>query len=202
MAFVYALTVMAVMFNILGFWFYNRDAFLRGGTRPNGASSFLWAINTLVNAGSYYGMHVPWPTLAVIATDTTLCVVTFAFLLFAERFGRLTGKNYFVAFLCIVAIFLWKFRSAEDGNLLAQVPMILSFVPLMQDARAGKTKEDPRAWLSWIISFIFNFFIVCLTSKDRIQPFAYPIVAIVMHGILFHYAQEQRRFGVKDFLKI
>lgn len=134
------LALIAGAINILAFWRYNKDVFV-GSTRPNPATIFLWSLVTVVNTTSYYGMHVDWATLVVMASDTTLCVVTFIFLFCTGKFGRLSRQDWAVICLSIGAVILWKTTSAAQGNLMAQLPVILSFLPLLSDVKwVGRSK--------------------------------------------------------------
>ena len=177
--------------NAFAFWRYNKDVFV-GGTRPNAATWFLWSLVTLVNTTSYYGMKVKWATLVVMVSDTTLCIATFTFLLFAGKFGRLNRGNWIVVWLSVGAVVLWKATSARDGNMMVQIPMILSFLPILNDARKGKTIEDPWVWVLFTSSFIINFVVVCFTWLHRAE-FVYPTVATVMHAALVYYAFRGKR---------
>lgn len=188
---IHLLAILGGTFNAFAFWRYNKDVFV-GGTRPNAATWFLWSLVTLVNATSYYGMNVDWATLVVMVSDTTLCTVTFLFLLFVGKFGRLSKDNWIVIWLSIGAVVLWKATSAKQGNMMAQLPMVLSFLPILKDTRSGKTIEDPWVWVLWTSSFVINFITVYFTWSHR-EDFVYPIVAIVMHATLLYYAFRGRR---------
>lgn len=183
---IHLLALVAGALNAFAFWRYNKDVFI-GGTRPNAATWFLWSLVTLVNATSYHGMSVDWAAMVVMVSDTTLCAVTFLFLLFAGKFGRLSKNNWIVVWLSIGAILLWKSTSATQGNMMAQFPMILSFLPILNDTRKGKTIEDPWVWVLFTASFVINLAIVCFTWSHRLD-FVYPTVAIVMHAALTYYA--------------
>ncbi len=183
----HALALTAGGLNILAFILYNKDAFT-GSTRPNAATWFLWALVTIVNAASYHGMGVDWATLVVMVSDTSLCTITFLFLLVTGKFGRLNRSSWIIVMLSTAAIALWVTSSAEGGNILAQIPMVLSFIPILSDIRIGKTIENPWVWVLFTASFVINLLLVYLTWSGRFTDFVYPIVAVVMHGAVLYYA--------------
>lgn len=188
-----ALTAGAI--NILAFWRYNREVFT-GGTRPNAATWFLWAFVLLVNATTYYGMRVDWATLVVMGVDTTLCNVTFFFLLYKGRFGRLNTGEWVAVWLSVGAMALWWMKSAEAGNMMTQIPVVLSFLPILKDTRDGRTIEDPWVWILFTISFGISAIVVYLTWSGRINDFVYPLISVVLHAAMTFYAFRGRRLYV------
>ncbi len=188
---IHVLGLAAGFLNVFGFWFYNREVFV-GKTCPPAASWFLWSIVTVVNLGSYHAMKVDWAIITTMVSDTTMCVATFAFFLIKGKFGKLSKEDCGVVALCLVAIVLWKSVSAQEGNLMAQVPMVLSFLPILRDTKSGKTIENPWAWVIFTVSFLMTFTVVCCTWTHRMD-FVYPIVAITMHGFQTYYSFRGRR---------
>jgi hypothetical protein len=148
--------------NVYAFWRYNREVFV-GKTVPNGTTWSLWALVTIAQATSYHAMKVDWTMLVVMASDTTLCTVTFLLMLFKGKFDRLSKSDWIVACLSIAAVILWKTTSAVNGNLMAQIPYALAFLP-----------------------------IICFTWTHRMD-FVSSVVAIVMHGIETYYAFRGRK---------
>lgn len=186
------LALLAGAINIYAFWLYNKDVFL-GGTRPNAATWGLWAFVTSVQVASYDAMGVHWSKLVVMASDATLCIGTFLFLLATGKFGKLDKESRRIVALSVGSVILWQSTSATWGNVLSQIPYAMAFWPTIRDMREGRTVDVPRIWALFTGSFALSLVVVCLEWPENHWEFLFPIVAIIMHAILTYYAMRGRR---------
>lgn len=182
----------AGILNAAAFLKYNWEVFF-GDTRPTAASWFLWSLLTIINVVSYWKMGVNWAALTVLISDTFFCTATFLFLFIVGHFGKLKEDDWTIVILSVVAIAVGKGFSPKYGNMIIQIPMILSFLPTMRDIKNRKTIEDPKVWLGFTISFFVSFLIVCIKWSGQLEDFVYPLVAITMHALTTFYAYRGRK---------
>ena len=192
------LALIAGAFNGYAFWLYNKGIFKgNADTNPNGATWFLWALITIVQAKSYDAMGADWTEVAVMATDSSLCFITFVFLFYKRKLAKLNSFSRVIIVLAIGAFILWQTTSAVNGNIMSQVPYAMAFWPTIKDAWDGATKENPKVWLIFTLSFALS--VAVLYLKGAIDPWKYlfPAVAIGMHAVLAYVAFHRRRYPIR-----
>ncbi|HEY4525869.1 MAG TPA: hypothetical protein VJL32_02110 [Candidatus Paceibacterota bacterium] len=192
-----AIALAGGLLNATAFLLYNRNIFVVDyGTRPNAASYVLWTVVLAVNLLTYRAMNNNWTIFVVMATDTTLCVVTAFFLWLTGKFGALNKRDWQVMLLGVVAVVVWQTSNATYGNFTAQVPMALAFLPTIRVVKEGSSLEDPRVWWLFVASFATSVINACLQWRGQPEDLTSPIVGLVMHAVVLAYAIRGRRlFG-------
>jgi hypothetical protein len=143
-------SLLASILGTVSFFPYIRDV-LKDSTRPHVITWMIWAITQgTATAGIIYG-HGKWGALE-LAIGTLLILVIFV-LSIRRGTKDITYSDYFILFLCLVALSLWiLFNQPVSSILLITIIDLFGLIPTLR-----KTYNDPHSetlftWLGFALS--------------------------------------------------
>jgi hypothetical protein len=153
---------------------------LKGKTKPNRASWFIWAVVSTVLLASYHYSG---------ATTTIWLAATFALIpiiisIFSIKYG--VGGYEKLDIVCLVGavtgLILWKLTSNPQTALYLNIAMdVLGFLPTIKKSYLQPETENTTAWLIALVANIVN--VLALTTWQFKIAF-YPIYLLFMNFIV------------------
>lgn len=150
---------------------------VNGSSVPNPATISIWFGVSILNAITYF--HVvsenAWQALISI-TFAASAGILLGYALYAGKFAKF-GKVEAVALtLAITSCVLWKTSgNADIANLLLQVTLLISFVPVIVGLLRNELRENPTAWTIAVIAYVFATTAVLTDYNGNWVSLAYPI---------------------------
>jgi len=189
------LGVLALLLHLAGYAWYAL-CILRGRTRPNAASWFMWLVGAWVEYRTFDAIDSHWATSALPLACFLGCCAIFAvtaLLQFARRaagsrevvYQPARGTDYLAVGFDLGA---WVLYAATGGaawaNTLAVTTSIVSFIPIWKSTlRHGH--ETPGPWFVWCAAYLAMFGAVL--SGPGTQAFAqsvYPVWYFLLSAVV------------------
>jgi hypothetical protein len=177
----------AAILNLILFIFYNTDIF-NGDAISNIVPWGLWAGMTVLNFSSYKKMGGSWAETGMSMAGALGCITTFLFVLGTEHYAEITITDLVIGFIGAGAIIAWKVVGAKTANIIVQLALALSFIPLFISMATGATSEPAHMWLLWAFAFFIhaNVIVANMFLKNqwhKWEKLAYPANCMIMHFI-------------------
>jgi len=168
---------------IIGYLIYNWKIF-KGTTRPNTATWALWAFIVGLNALTYDKMSADHIKAIVSIASGAFCIFTFLFSLFTGKFKSLDSWDKSILVIGLIAIGVWYyFKSATYANMLLQVAIVISFVPILHSVWKEPDSENWLPWMVWVTAYTVSIITVIMRWNVG-WDIVYPINGFIMHGIV------------------
>lgn len=153
---------------------------VRGKTKPNRASWFIWTFVGLMIVGSYHASgatHTMWVAGAYVAVPLTVALLSI-------RYGT-SGAHSF-DWLCLglslaSIVPWWFFRSAPTALYINIFVDCLGALPTVRKALLDPQSEDRLAWL---IAFLANCINLLAIHSWTPEISAYPMYAFAITGLI------------------
>ncbi|MBU1179372.1 hypothetical protein KJ885_00320 [Patescibacteria group bacterium] len=176
------LGILAGLIQITAFILYNKGT-LKKQNHPNASTWFLWAVLSTLNCVTYFIMSDDFFKSFISIVSSTACVATFFIALKTGRFSKLGKLDYVIGVIGLCAIGVWwAYRSATFGNLILQICLIISFIPIYYGLIKNDGNEKPLPWFLWTIAYSVAMAVVFLRWQGQLQDLAYPFFGILGHG--------------------
>lgn len=191
--------VLASLLHVGGYALYIRHA-LRGETRPNAASSLMFAYGTGLLVFLEYEAGGSWRVLLLPSVCGLLGIVVAA-LCFRTRRRTPIARIEIAAFaldLALTGLYVALFifgradTSPERREALAfwflvasNATALTSFAPLLLSTHEEPEREQPEPWIVWSAAY-GGLAIVALADGGLTAPIllVYPVVNLVLHGAI------------------
>lgn len=153
---------------------------LRGRTKPNRATWWIWTVVGFLLAVSYYSSgarHTIWVPVSYVLGPFITAVLSLKFGVggwsFFDR-GCLLGAG-------IGALAWWMFRTPLLALLINLFIDFLGALPTIRKAYSEPQGEDPAAWTLFFLGNTLNVFAV---ERWRFSIAVYPIYMFVLSGLI------------------
>lgn len=186
-----ALPVLAATLHANGYVLYNWQT-LKGVTRPNPVSLFIWLFLAALNAVTFTAMNDLTAALQMFV-GTIGMIVVFSLALFTGKLRWPTAWEWPVLVLCLLSVYVWKRTDATLANMVIVGGVILSFVPYIYGLYIDPRLDRAKAW--WFFTFAWG-----ITS---INTFVYhggltlsmvmPVVMTIAHLVVALLCLESRK---------
>lgn len=172
---------------------YNRSV-LSGKTIPNGATWGIWSAGALVSTGSYLSMTGDiWKSLIPLS-NVFFCIATFLFALNKRKFKKIDKGDSLALMVGVVAVVIWYvYQSATYANMIAQIGILLGFVPIWRAIWKDPTVEHHRPWWIWGTAYCVMFVVVIMRWNHWVD-LVYPVNCLILHlsvPVLSHVRERQ-----------
>lgn len=160
---------------------YNRQV-IKGATKPNSATWFIWSVIAIVNTTSYLkATGDAWKGIIPLL-NFGLCLATFIVAACFRKFERPDVMGFAALTIGLIAALMWnQYGSAKYANLIVQAAVLAGFFPTWRGLLDDPTREQPRPWWTWATGYIFALTVVILRWKGQPYDLVYPINCILLH---------------------
>lgn len=111
-----ALPVLAAILHGVGYTLYNWQT-LKGVTKPNPVSLFIWLFLAALNAFTFTAMN-DWIAALQMFVGTIGMTVVFSLALFTGKLRWPTAWEWPVLVLCLLSVYVWKRTDATLANMV------------------------------------------------------------------------------------
>jgi len=160
---------------------YNRVV-LKGETKPNGATWAIWSAIALISASSYFASTGDFWKSIISLLNIILCIGTFVLALMGGKFKKLDATDWCALAIGIIATIVWKLTTASYANLIVQVAIIIGFIPTWHGVWKSPSREKPRPWWIWCISYGIAGIVVIIRWKHQWIDLVYPVLCVFLHA--------------------
>jgi hypothetical protein len=177
-----ALALIASTLNLAAYIWYDRDL-LRGTTRPNLSSWFVWVGITLLSVTSYTLGTGDWVKSALSLSVLAANIITIILILRRSRFSRLSGLDITAIVIGVIAGAVWLVSdSALWGNAVIQAAIVAGGIPTYRSVWLDPSRERPGPWLIWGFVFVLLLVVVLLRWAGKPLELLYPIIGVFLYG--------------------
>lgn len=147
-----ALPVLAAILHGIGYVLYNWQT-LKGVTKPNPVSLFIWLFLAALNAATFTAMNDPVAALQMFVGTIGITVV-FSLALFTGKLRWPTVWEWPVLVLCLLSVYVWKRTDATLANMVIVGGVALSFIPYIYGLYVDPRLDRAKAW--WFFTFAWS----------------------------------------------
>lgn len=176
-----AIVLAGVALNLIGSFAYIRDT-LRGETKPNKVTWFMWSVAPLIGAAASFSSGVTWAVVPVLAAGLFPLMIFIASFVNKNSYWELTNFDYICGGCSILALVLWA---------ITKNPTIAVIFAILADAAAGyptllkawryPETETAIAYVLAAISVLTSF--VVLESWE-FNGYAFPLYLLLVNSAL------------------
>jgi hypothetical protein len=175
-----AFGIAAGIVSILGYVPYILST-IRGKTKPNRASWWIWTAVGIVIAASYYSVGAR-DTLWLVLASSVFGPLIMAVLSFRYGEGGLTPFDRACLASSATGIFLWWFFSTPALALFMGITSdAIGYLPTMRKAWHNPLSEDKLTWLMFWAGGMLSLFAITTWS---VEMAAYPLYFCVFPGLM------------------
>ncbi len=177
------LAVFTSFLHIVGYIVYNYQV-MKGSSKPNTATWFLWSLITILNFTSYNIASGDWVKSLLPTISALMVIMTFLLTLLRGKFSKLNKFDNLALVAGLISVLVWwQFNSAVYANLILQAAILIGFVPTYLGVFRNPKNEKPLPWLIWSIVYVLGTLIVLLRWNGQYIDIIYPLVTGLMaHG--------------------
>lgn len=180
-----ALPVLAATLHGIGYALYNWQT-LKGVTKPNPVSLFIWLFLAALNAATFTAMNDPVAALQMFVGTIGMTVV-FSLALFTSKLRWPTAWEWPVLVLCLLSVYVWKHTDATLANMVIVGGVTLSFAPYIYDLYIDPRLDRTKPWwfftIAWSITsintFVFHGGLTLSTVMPGVMTVAHLAVALL-----------------------
>ena len=175
------LALISALGTTLAYLDYNRVV-LKGETKPNGATWAIWSAIALISTSSYFASTGDIWKCLIPLLNIILCIGTFVLALMGGKFKKLDATDWCALAIGIIASIVWKLTTAGCANLIVQVAIIIGFIPTWHGVWESPSREKPRPWWIWCVSYSVAGIVVILRWKHQWIDLVYPVLCVFLHA--------------------
>lgn len=175
------LAILSGLGTTLAYLDYNRVV-LSGETKPNGATWAIWSAIALISSSSYLASTGDFWKSIIPLVNILLCIGTFVLALVSGKFKKLDVTDWCALAIGIVATLVWKLTTASYANLIVQAAIIIGFIPTWHGVWQNPSREKPRPWWIWSISYCIAGIVVIMRWKGQWIDLVYPWLCVPLHA--------------------
>lgn len=189
------LVVVGIALSVYANFAYIRNT-LKGVTKPNRVTWFMWALAPLVGSIiAYYSGSDPWVTSRVfVAGSLPFLVFIFSFVN-SQSYWKLTGFDITCGILSFAAFVLWVFtRQSDAAILLAIAADVFASVPTVIKAWKYPETETGITYVLFALSFII---IIPAIPVWNVQNASFQMYLLLINGLMAFLVYRVRLFRAR-----
>lgn len=180
------------LLSLSAFVMYNVNA-KKGTAKPNPVSWFIWSVQSILNAWTYFQMRGVYATTPFFVGALS-CTGTFLYVLYAGKFDlsfRKIRKDLVAFVMSLVALYIyWSYRTAQSANLINLAGFMISSEPTITGVRKDPSKEKPLPWAIWTIAFTITGIGAAL--DHRWLSLITPVGLVIIHGAVMFFSSRRK----------
>lgn len=177
--------------SLFGVSFYIRDT-LRGDTKPNSVTWFMWAVAPLIATAAALTDGVTWAALPVFMSGFAPLLVFICSFVNKNAYWKLGTLDYFCGGLSLLALVLWgitkepavaiTFAIGSDG--------LAAFPTLVKSWKYPET-ESGIVYSTGLFNILTSFFAI---RRWAFSEYAFPIYLVIAHLLLLFAVYRRKLF--------
>lgn len=175
----------------IGGFFYIRDT-LRGQTKPNRVSFFIWALVPILSTIIALQEGASWEILPAFLTGFIPLLVFFASFINKNAYWKLGRRDYIAGVLSFIAIILWlvvdlpiwAFAFLIIADLLAYIPTYIK----------GWTNPETETSISYLLAVVGNIIGLLIVQEWVFTSYGFSLYIIFANTILLLILFRKRLF--------
>lgn len=179
----------AALIHLTAFGLYTKVT-VRKTAKPVATSWGMWAFAATLNAITFRAMTDTLSALQFIAGSVG-CIVVFIALVFLGELRRLSGKEWAVITVGILAFVMWRLTTAAVANGILVASVIYSFWPTVASVRKDPASDWWVPWALWSLSTSLTLSYKLLTAGITFA-LVMPLALVLGHGITCFYLLKGR----------
>jgi hypothetical protein len=164
---------------------------LRGSTRPNLVTWFLWTLNGSILASAQYTAGASWTLSVLVASNVSTAIVTLLAVLYGQRkYGTIDAICFVMAILAMAG--WWWTKNPLTAIVLGVLAEIFAVSPTI--AKTYKAPDSETPFTYWATSFATVLSVMASTKFDTAN-LLFPVYSIVVNALIAWMATNGRRRG-------
>lgn len=194
-AFAHQLVVVSVLVSFAGAAVYVRDM-IRGRTKPNRVSWFLWGIVPVISAVASLSVGAdPWATVRVLVAGLVPLLIFFISFFNPQGYWKLTRFDYACGAFSVIALALWGFADSPRVAILL-LATADGFAALPTILKAWQFPETETGW-PFIAGLVAVLLVLPSIPVWNVENSAFQIYLIVANIALVFSVYRKRLFALK-----
>ena len=187
------LVVLSAAISVAGSSVYIRDT-LRGTTKPNRVSFFLWSLAPLIGTGAALSAHADgWATVRIFMSGFMPLLIFGASFINPKSYWRLTTFDMLCGVCSVLALLVWGFAdSPRLAILFAAIADGFACIPTL--VKAWKYPETETG-IAYIGSFIAALIVIPAIPVWNIENSAFQVYLLTANFLLL-LAVYRKRLGI------
>lgn len=190
MIFEHILVIISVFVSLSGSVAYVFDT-LKGKTKPNRVSWFLWAVAPLIGTGAAISSGADaWATARIFLAGFVPLIVLIVSFLNKQSYWKLTKFDFACGICSILALIVWFFANspvlavllAATGDGLGSLPTLI---------KSWKYPETETGW-TFVAGFIATLLVLPSITAWNIQNSAFQTYLLVVNALLVFFIFRKR----------
>ena len=192
MTYPHLLVLFSAGLSIYGSYAYIRDT-LKGTSKPNRVSFFLWALAPLIGTSAALYAHADvWATVRIFMSGLMPLLIFLASFINPQSYWKLTAFDYLCGAFSVLALVIWGLAdSPQLAILFAAIADGFACIPTLRKAWYYPETETGMAY---IMSFIAALIIIPAIPVWNIENSAFQIYLLTANTLLM-FAVYRKRIG-------
>ncbi|MFZ5364809.1 MAG: hypothetical protein ACOZBH_01240 [Patescibacteria group bacterium] len=153
----------------------------KGESIPNPATWIILLVVMSMNAVTFAIMVISWEKCLLAIFCAAMTIIVFVYSYIKRKFVEFSKLDYFCLALAAAVGILWLTTgNARLANLMLQIILFVSFVPIWVGLKSGRLKEKSPPWILGVISYCLTLAVIISNWSGDIAQLLYPLV----NGIL------------------
>lgn len=175
------LGLLAGVLQLIGFGIYNWGIFTKK-TNPNICTWSIWAFIVILNSSTYFAMSGDLAKNFLPIASAIANVLTWIFALTRKNKGSLSSNDWVILLLGIISAVVWAvYKDAAYANLIIQVALFISCIPLYKGVITKTHREEPLAWFFWSAAYAILCIVVFSSKSLRWEEIIFPVNCLIFH---------------------
>jgi len=194
MSFVHWLVILSALVSLSGSVAYIRNT-LKGQTKPNRVSWFLWAWAPLIGTGAAISAHADiWATTRTFLAGFIPLLVLLASFLNKQSYWKLTAFDYWCGAFSVLALVVWGLAdSPRLAVLLAATADGFAALPTIRKAWQHPETETGLTYAAGLVAVLL---VLPSIPKWNIENSAFQIYLFIINAFLI-LAVYRRHLGIR-----
>ena len=195
MNFVHWLVILSVVISVSGSFAYIKDT-LKGKSKPNRVSWFLWALAPFVATGAaiYSGADL-WATVRIFTSGFLLLIVFIASFFNKQSYWKLNIFDLICGFFSVLALIVWAVTNSPITAILLVV-IGDGFASLPTILKAWKYPETETG-ITFVMSLVATIIILPSIPIWNIQNSAFQVYLLLVNVVIIFSIYRKRIFKNK-----
>ncbi|MBX4187487.1 MAG: hypothetical protein KW802_04560 [Candidatus Doudnabacteria bacterium] len=187
------LVLLGVVVQLYGVFSYIKDT-LRGKTKPNKVTWFLWSIAPLIASAAALSSGVRWAVIPVFMSGFGPLLVFIGSFFNKNAYWKLGTLDYICGFFSLLALFLWWFtKEPAIAIIFAILSDGIAAVPTIIKAWSHPETETAAPYATGMFNALTGFAAI---SVWNFSQYAFPIYLLLANGSLLLAIYKKKIFRV------
>lgn len=180
--------VLAGIVQLVGYWFYNRSL-SRKEINPNATSWLIWSLGGFIALFLYRDLANDWVKEFLPFVCATAAIATFVHMMVRGSFQKPDRLDIEMLLLDAAVVAFWiSSKNPFSSNMLLELDIWISFLPILRSTWKNPRTEDPKPWLVWSMAYLL-LAIVVLLRWEKWWDLLLPVNYLILHLAIWGFAK-------------